>query len=74
MLLPTKHENLEKNLLVLGSDIIFILKKEKQNIENLFQKIKNKKSVNIDQFYNALTFLWLAEIIEQDDFNLKLKK
>ena len=74
MIFPTKHENLEKNLLVLGSDIIYILKKDKQNIEDLFQKIKVKKNASLDQFYNTITFLWLSDIIDQDNFSIKLKK
>lgn len=63
MLIPTKHENLEKNILVLGADIITFLKKKPYNIEFLFQEIKKLKSVSLDQFYDTLTFLWLVEII-----------
>ncbi|KHE90682.1 MAG: hypothetical protein SCABRO_03578 [Candidatus Scalindua brodae] len=32
MLIPSKHERLEKNLLVIGGDILSILKKKK-NLE-----------------------------------------
>ena len=41
MLIPSKHEQLEKNLLVIGGDILNILKKRKiWNIETLFQNLK----------------------------------
>jgi len=74
MLLPTKHENLGKNVLVLGADILMLLKKRKYNIESLFQKVKNKKSIGLERFYNTLLFLWLADLIELETYYVKLKK
>jgi len=74
MLIPSKHERLEKNLLVIGGDIISILKKKPYNLENLFQELKKIKSININQYYNAITFLWLSEIIQIDEYNIALKK
>jgi hypothetical protein len=75
MLIPSKHERLEKNLLVLGGDILSILKKRKiWNIENLFQNLKEIKSVNLNQYYNSITFLWLSDIILVDEYNISLKQ
>lgn len=74
MLLPTKHEDLEKNVLVLGADILMLLKKRKYNIETLFQKIKNKKSISLGRFYNTLLFLWLADLIELETYYIRLEK
>lgn len=74
MIIPTKHEDLEKNILVLGADILFLLKDRKYNIERLFQKVKNKKSISLNQYYNTLLFLWLADLIELDEYYLKVKK
>lgn len=74
MLIPTKHENLQQNILVVGADILSILKKRSFNIEVLFQKVKNSKHINLEQFYNTLVFLWLSELIELDEYFIKIKK
>lgn len=74
MLIPSKHERLEKNLLVIGADILSLLKKNKTyNIEKLFQNLKCIKSVNLDQYYNAITFLWLSDIVMIDEYSISLK-
>ncbi len=74
MLIPTKHENLEKNILVLGADVLLLLKKRKYNIESLFQKVKDKKSISLSQYYNTLLFLWLAGLIELDEYYIRLRR
>ena len=75
MLIPSKHERLEKNLLVIGGDILSILKKRKiWNTEDLFQNLKKIKSVNLNQYYNSITFLWLSDIIKVDKYNISLKQ
>jgi hypothetical protein len=76
MFIPTKHENLHKSTIVLGADIIKILKKRAHNIEDLFQELKKvfAKDISLNQYYNTLTFLWLTDVIELNDFNLKLRK
>lgn len=74
MLIPTKHEDLEKNVLVLGADILMLLKKRKYNIEKMFQKVKNKKSISLNQYYNTLLFLWLADLIELEKYYVKLRR
>lgn len=72
MLIPTKYEDLNFNLLVIGSYVIKLLKKNPYNIENLFQKLKKEHNLNLEQFFNALTFLWLAEIINVDLYQVSL--
>jgi Fe2+ or Zn2+ uptake regulation protein len=74
MIIPSKYENLNKNILVIGSEIINLLKKQSFNIENLYQRIKKKKDINFDTFYDTLTFLWLSEIIDKIEFQIYLKK
>ena len=76
MFIPTKHENLEKSTIVLGADIIESLKKREYNVEDLFQELKKvfEKDISLNQYYNTLTFLWLTDVIELNDFNLKLSK
>ncbi|MCU0288571.1 MAG: hypothetical protein MUF15_19540 [Acidobacteria bacterium] len=72
MLIPTKYENLNKNLLVSGAAIISYLNKKPYNIEELFQLMKKEKGMNLDQYFNCLTFLWLADILALENADLKL--
>jgi hypothetical protein len=74
MLIPTKHENLNNNAIVIGADVLCLLKKRSYNIEDLFQKIKSYKSITLEHFYNTLLFLWLAELIELEEFYIKIRK
>ena len=74
MLIPSKHERLEKNLLVIGADMLVLLKSKKTwNVEILFQNLNLVKSVNLDQYYNIITFLWLSEIVNVDEYSISLK-
>lgn len=72
MLIPTKYENLNKNLLVAGADVISHLKKKSYNIEELFQLLKKERGMNLNQYFNCLTFLWLADILALENADLKL--
>jgi len=75
MFLPGKHENLHKSTIVLGADIIKALKKKDCNIEELFQELRQifKKDISLNQYCNTLTFLWLAELVDLQEFTIKLK-
>lgn len=64
MIIPTKHENLENNILVLGADILFYLRKDNLTIEELYQKIRLEKNINLDSFYDTITFLWMIQSIK----------
>lgn len=74
MLIPTSYENLNKNIIIIGGDIISLLKQKDYNIEVLFNELKNLKSTHLNQFYNTLLFLWLADIIELNEHTLMLKR
>lgn len=74
MLIPSKYENINKNLLVLGAKIIQILKKSPYNIEVLFQKIKEESEISVEQYFDAITFLWLSDILITDNFQVSLNK
>ncbi len=74
MLLPTKYEDLRKNILVLGSDLIFLLKKKNYNIEILFRELKNNKDITLEEYYNTLTFLYCSELISVNDYLITLNK
>lgn len=75
MLIPTKHENLNKSTIVLGADVIKSLRKRDFNVEDLFQELKRvfQNDVSLSQYYNTLTFLWLTDVIELTDYHIKLR-
>lgn len=51
MLYPSESENLEFNLIVIGSKIIKKLKRKQHwNIEELFQEIRNDVPINLERF------------------------
>ncbi len=76
MLIPNKYENINDNLLVIGSNLVSVLKHRPHNIEDLFKAVnkerekKNLHQINLDQYFNALTFLWLAELIVLNEFQI----
>lgn len=74
MLIPSKHEKLDRNILVIGSDILSLLKRKNYNVETLFQDIKRLKSISLDQYYNTITFLWLSDLIDLKQYQLIVKK
>ncbi|MDD2224749.1 MAG: hypothetical protein PHP97_01125 [Candidatus Shapirobacteria bacterium] len=75
MLLPTKHEILKNNELVIGAKIINLLsKKTSVNITDLFEETVKIDSISLNQFYDTLTFLWLADIVILEKFKVQLLK
>jgi len=74
MLIPTKHENLERNILTLWADIISLIKKRWYNLESLFQELKVLKSVSLDEYYDTVTFLWTADLIQISNYKILPKK
>jgi hypothetical protein len=74
MLVPTRFEKLNQNLMVIGADVIKLLHKQKYSVEELYQILKESKQINLERFYNALAFLWSTGVIESDDFYIFLKK
>jgi hypothetical protein len=76
MFLPNKHENLHRSTVVLGADIIKILKKKEYNIEDLFQEVKqlSQNEISLNHYNNTLTFLWLIDAITLKEFIIQLKK
>ncbi|WKZ69973.1 MAG: hypothetical protein QY331_01730 [Melioribacteraceae bacterium] len=74
MLLPTKYENLNNNVLILGAHTIRYIKKGVNNIEELFQKLKENHNIDLDLFFDVITFLWLADIIVYKNYSITLNK
>lgn len=73
MLLPTKYENLNYNILVLGAHTIRYIKQGKKNIEELFSVLKLNHNVDLDLFFDIITFLWLADIIIYKNYSITLR-
>ena len=63
MILPTKHQNLNKSPLIIGAEILSVLKKNDVSVENLFQKLRVKFDISLELFFDSITFLWLINSI-----------
>lgn len=74
MILPTKYENLKENSLIIGAQIIAILKSDDQSILQIHEILsrKNKIELNLIQLIDTLTFLFLAGIVEIKNNTLRL--
>ena len=76
MFVPSKHENLQTSIVVLGADLLKSLHKKPYNIDELYREVNvaYNKDISLNQYYNTLTFLWLIDAIIVDSFTVKLKK
>lgn len=74
MLLPSKYENLNYNYLVLGAHTLRYIKNGTDNIEELFQILKTNHKIDLDMFFDILTFLWLADLIVYKNFSITVNK
>jgi hypothetical protein len=67
MLTPTKHGDLQKNAIVIASEILNVLKSKNFNIDELYRKISGKRNLSLDTFNDALVFLYLVEAIDLEN-------
>ena len=61
MILPNKYEDLNKTPLIIGKDIILLLRKKNFHIFDLYSKLP--VTINIDTYFDILTFLFAIDII-----------
>jgi hypothetical protein len=76
MITPQPESDLSMNVMVVGSDIIKILKKAKDYsiIEDLLTKfLKLDKRRTPELFFDAITFLFTIGIITEDKYKVRLK-
>lgn len=74
MPLISKYSDINRNLFVLGVDVLCFLKKRDYRIEQLFQECKKTKNYELNQFLNIITFLWLLELINVNNNVLSINK
>lgn len=75
MLIPTKHQKLNENLITIGAELLKDIKKKDIFLEDLFNNFKNKYSnIHIDNFFLTLIFLWLVNAIEMEEYLIKFGK
>lgn len=73
MLLPTKHENLDKNVLVLGADIVQFLKRNgTSSLDEVYEFLKTTKNISMDKYNDTVLFLWLIDFVDCEDSKLSL--
>jgi hypothetical protein len=75
MIFPHPESNFSLNLMVLGSDIVKILKLQKdfvliEKILNIFLQKEEKRTP--EMFLNALSFLFAMGLIEKKNYRIKL--
>lgn len=75
MIIPTKHQKLEENLISIGSRLLIEIKKNDIFIEDLFNYFKKEyEKVDLDNFFLCITFLWLIDSITITEDIIKIKK
>jgi hypothetical protein len=75
MIIPTKHENLNKNLMVIGAYIIEILVGQHRTIDDIHVELSKQSGVNFDieKLFDALTFLYATDLIYVDRGLVRLR-
>jgi hypothetical protein len=74
MLIPTKYENLDRNLLVVGSNILSILKKKSLSMDALFVELQKITSIDMDIYLDSLVFLYCAGFIDRQRHYLHVRR
>ncbi len=64
MLIPTKFDNLNYNPMVLASHVLRFVRKNHRSFDETFIQINKRFNIDLNHFYNVLTFLWLFDLIE----------
>jgi len=70
VLFPGKHEDLRLNTLVIGAELLRILKERDdwESLESLFQSLTDATPVSLEQYYDAILFMWLAGMIRREGY------
>lgn len=73
MIIPTKHEKLDENILVLGASILKLLKKKTYLVDDLFRKIQETQYVQLDKFFDTVLMLWLLDFVTLHNNIIRIK-
>ena len=77
MLLPHPESDLSLNIMVLGSEIIALLKRYKRSvfIDDIMNPFLEKDSRRTPEyFFDTITFLYMLDIINYTGYKIKLKR
>ena len=66
-MLIQRFENLERNILVLGADILETIRKRTFEVEKLYVYLEQRKTIQRPDYYDALAFLWMIGTITIQD-------
>jgi hypothetical protein len=64
MIVPTKHEKLNRTALVVGADIIALAKDSNCALEEIYRNLRYRKKLSLEKFYDVILFLWLVNAID----------
>ena len=74
MITPQPEADMSLNILVVGADVIKVLKNNEMTADDVlkdFMKTDNRRTLRL--FYDTLTFLFILGILEENNFNLRIK-
>lgn len=75
MLIPTKHERLQSNIIVVGAYIVKQLKGKKKCIEDLYVEYCNKiGDIGLDTYLDAITMLYIIGKVEVNNYCVRVKQ
>ena len=74
MLIPSKYEDIFSNPLIIGSHILKKINSSNYLLDDLYEELTQTFDINLDQYFNTITFLWLSELIEIDKQIISLVK
>ena len=73
MLIPTPHESLRRNILVIGARIIGLLRRRPLLAEDLFRALGLENGDrDAGLFFDSLTFLYTVGLLAMDGFRVRL--
>lgn len=68
MIIPTKHEKLTQNIMVIGAYVIEkLVKSQNLTIDDLANQLSKTHEVDLDKLFDTLTFLFATGLVEVDN-------
>ena len=68
MIIPTKHEKLNQNIMVIGAYIIeTLMKSHRLTVDDLAIQLSKQNEVTIVKVLDTLTFLYAAGLVNVDN-------
>ena len=73
MIIPTKYEDLNKNVLIISAEIIKTLKSKSYSFDELYSVLKKDARIDLTKYLECLIFLYFINCIENQDNYIFIK-